>query len=656
MKKILAAGLMVLSLSATSAPETIPDICKNPFVRNVSRVLQNVEVSTGDLDPVNLTFLNGGALISGFRAESEPAYIDGLYSRTDSWHLTTEGIPSLQLDAATLINAGFRHNMEATFIRHFKDSCEAKTSLPVWPTRAPISAAKALHPEFRIGQYFVFKAGLAFVVSAETVKMIGVPGAGVSLKGEYLLEGFYQIHVMRISDKLIRLKVLARRGKEKEASLNVGVQGEFKVWGVKVDRKNFKRVLNPDPIKLFYNRSHAGVFMVDYLLDLTDQKVASAYNEMIAKAKAYKSIHLALPFKSDKELEGSLLMNIAPLETLFTSDFQAGKVGRIQRNIRSSATIDSNIWGVELGNIIAGLGYENGSSVSRINMRQSNDELSHYLLTTQETQVDALWLFSWGRVVTERKLQSLFESDEAQRKLRPLEMVLSVEKKDKRLSLKEFSKVRKILLKTISDEVYVNIPWQNWKQDTGKALNFGMHLNVTLFPEAILNAPALSAKELMVSYPRYLADKGLKARDFYSDTRVMHNSRNTTQVTAESKFKKGIKEIAEKLSFSFNNTREDSERIEKFLELQKNPIFSQTGFGFLMSINPEKSREWFIVDLDMTADGKRLNFVYGSLERSNLFKKILLVKAALEDEDFDLRRESESISMEYALRQSAALK
>lgn len=645
MKKTLATVMVCVSLSSFASTEVANDVCKNPYVRNISNVLQNVEIS-GELNPVDLTFLDGGTLVSGYRGETEPAFIDGLYSRTDIWKVKTEGIPDAHLDATTLIKGGVRHEVEAMFIRHFKDSCEAKTSVPMWPNRAPLSSAKALATEFKTGNYFVFKAGLGFVVSAETVKMLGVPGLGVSLKGEYLLEGYYQIHVMRIDEKHIRLKVLARRGKEKDVSLNVGVQGEFKIWNLKVDRSGFKRVLNPDPIKVYYNNSHASVFMVDYLLDLTEPKVAKAFNDMVAKAKSYKAIQLALPFKDVKELEQSLLMNIAPLEDLYSSDFQSGNLGRIQRNIRSTATLDANIWGVELGNRIAGIGYENGSSVSRINLRDSNNDLSRYLLTTHETQVDALWLFSWGRVIDQRKMQSLFESDEDQKNLKPLEMVLTVEKKDKRLSVKELAKIRKVLLKTISDQVYVQIPWTDWKQDTGKALNFGMRLNVTLFPEAILNAPVLSAKELLVSYPRYLSVKGLNARDFYNDSSSSYGNRGPRGMTAEEKFKKGIQEIAEKLSFSFNNTRSDSERLEKFLELQKNPIFSQTGFGFLMTIKPERTADYFLVQLDMSADGKKLSFVKGSQERSALFKKILSIKAALEDEDLDLRREAESLSVE----------
>ncbi len=647
MKNTLALGLMTLSLYSFASSDTTSDVCKNPYVRNISNILQNVEIS-GELNPVDLTFLDGGSLVAGYRGETEPAFVDGLYSRTDIWKVKTEGIPDAHINATTLIKGGVRHEVEATFIRHFKDSCEAKTTLPMWPNRAPLNSTKALHPDFKIGNYFVFKAGLGFVVSAETVKMLGVPGLGVSLKGEYLLEGFYQIHVMRIDDKHIRLKVLARRGKERDISLNVGVQGEFKIWNLKVDRSGFKRVLNPDPIKLYYNNTHASVFMVDYLLDLSEPKVAKAFNDMVAKAKAYKAIQLALPFKDVKELEQSLLMNIAPLEDLYSSDFQNGNLGRIQRNIRSSATLDSNIWGVEIGNRIAGIGYENGSSVSRINLRDSNNDLSHYLLTTHETQVDALWLFSWGRVISQRKMQSLFESNEDQKNLKPLEMVLTVEKKDKRLSLKEFAKIRKVLLKTISDEVYVQIPWADWKQDTGKALNFGMRLNVTLFPEAILNAPVLTAKELIVSYPRFISAKGLRARDFYSDSPAPYGSHSTRGTTAEEKYKKGIQEIAEKLSFSFSNLRADSERIEKFLELQKNPIFSQTGFGFLMAITPVRN-DWFIVHLDMSADGKKLSFLKGSQERSALFKKILTIKAALEDEDLDLRREAESLSVGNSL-------
>jgi hypothetical protein len=640
MKIVIALGLASLSLTSYAIPMPSKDFCHNPYVRNISRVLQNVEIDVG-LNPINLEFLDGGALVAGYRAQSEAAFLNGLYSRTDTWKVKTEGIPDFRLSADTLINASIRHEVEASFIRHFKDSCEAKTSIPMWPNRAPLTATRALSPEFKIGHYFVLKAGLGFVVSAETIKMLGVPALGVSLKGEYLLEGYYQIHVMRIDEKYIRLKVLARRGKEKEISLNVGIQGEFKIWNVNVDRSGFKRALDPDPIKVFYNKTHASVFMVDYLLDMTEPKVAAAFDKMVGKAINYREIQLAIPFKDVKEIERAMLMNIAPLENLYASDFQGGNLGRIQRNIRSSATLDSNIWGLELGNRIAGIGYQSGSSVSRINLRQADDELSRYLLTTNETRVDALWLFSWGRVIDQRRMQSLFETNLENNTVKPLEMVLTVEKKDKRLSHREFAKVRKILFKTISDQVYVNIPFQDWKQDTGKALNFGMRLNVTLFPEAILNAPVLSAKELMISFPRYLSNKGFEAKDFYSDTLVRRSSQ---RFKAEEKFKRGIKEIAEKLSYSFNNTREDSDRIEKFLELQKNPIFSQTGFGFLMSINPEKTTDWFIVNLDMSADGKKLPFVYGSLERSALFRKILSIKAALEDEELDLRREAESIS------------
>ncbi len=643
MNKILALGLMCFSLATFADPGTGNSLCKNSYARNVSRILQNVELSTGDLDPIDLTFLDGGAFVSGFRAESEPAFTDGLYSRSDIWRVKTDGVPDFRMNADTLIKAGVRHEVEAMFIRHYKDSCAAKTAIPMWPNRAPLSSVKALHPEFTPGQYFVFKAGLGFVASAETIKLLGVPGAGVSLKGEYLLEGFYQIHIMRINDKLIRLKVLARRGSEKEASLSVGVQGEFKVWGLKVDRSGFKRVLNPDPIRLFYNKNNASVFMADYILDMTEPKVARAFDQLVKGAKNYTSVHFALPFKNVKDIERALLMNIAPLEDLYMSDFQTGNLGRIQRNLRSSATLDSNIWGVELGNQLAGLGYENGSSVSHINVRQANNDLSHYLLTTHQREVDAAWMLSWGRVINHRRMQALFETNEIREEAKPIELVLTVEKKDKRLSLKEFSKIRKLLLKTISDQVYVQIPWMNWKQDTGKAVNFGMRLNVTLYPEAILNAPMLSMKELLVSYPGFLSDKGLSATDFYSNPQPAPGQRPIRLPTAEEKFKKGIKQIAERLSLSFNHSRPENERIENFLALQDNPIFSQTGFGFLMSLTPEKTREWFIVNLDMTADGKKLQYTYGAVDRSALFKKILLIKAALEDEDLDLRREAESL-------------
>ena len=67
-----------------------------------------------------------------------------------------------------------------------------------------------------------------------------------------------------------------------------------------------------------------------------------------------------------------------------------------------------------------------------------------------------------------------------------------------------------------------------------------------------------------------------------------------------------------------------------------------------MALRPEKMKQNYHFDLDISSNEAIIDYSYGDSELSSLYKKILTIKAALDDDALDLLREAESISLPKA--------
>ena len=99
------------------------------------------------------------------------------------------------------------------------------------------------------------------------------------------------------------------------------------------------------------------------------------------------------------------------------------------------------------------------------------------------------------------------------------------------------------------------------------------------------------------------------------------------------------------LSEALNPTVPTIERLEFIGKLRKNTLFSESGLSFIMVLRPDKMKHHYGLDLDISSNEAEIAFKYGDTEISSLYRKLLTIKAALDDDALDLLREAESISI-----------
>lgn len=637
----LAFGILILVTQTATAARH----CKTEKQRTVAEQIARLKIE-GEVDLIDYEMFPGGSFAAGYEYEVEPAHTNGLYTRTDTWQIGLKAVPGRTVDMGGFdmnFGAGIKNQIEATFVRFIKDPCEAMLANPYSPRRIPLKAKVALGPKFKVGDYFFFKGSLGFVASADMLQLLTSSLWGVSLSAGYMMEGYYKIHVVRLDETHIRLKVIAHRGHGVSGSVGLGYQNDFEVF--QVDRLNdlLEDWVNTKPIELTASAHKNRVFMVDYVLDLTDTEVVAAYESLIRKVKEFKRIELIKPFKDENDLEANVLMDLTGLENIYRRDYQNGQLGRIKRNLRTTSAQNAFGMSLEVGNKILGYEWDKNNSTSMMGVRQENDTLDRFLLKSWGTKRESRFLYSWSKSKSENYLNALFSAEDANFKiLRPINIVKYMGKKKNRFKYNEFKKLKLLMKKELPEQIYAGIPWTQWSQEEDdKFTNFGLRYELLLAPEAILETMPLNKKEIIFFYKDYLLSKGLKPRDFF--TGYVQDGEH--RKTPEQQFDDGLEDMANKLEFGLDKSQTALDRLDMLNRLRSNALFEQSGFGFIMSLRPDKLNVWYHLDLDISSNEAIIDYSYGDGQLSTLYKKLLTIKAALDDDALDILREAESLSM-----------
>jgi hypothetical protein len=634
---ILGLGL-ILTFSASAARE-----CKSQRYKTFAEQLASLEPN-GDLDLIDLDLFPGGSFVSGYEYEVEPAYTKGLYSRTDSWLVETKLKPEHGFNIADgfdgKVSAGLEQQTVASFKRFFNDPCKAMTATPYSPRRIPLKAKIALGPKFNVGDYFLFRGSVGFVASAEILSLIGSSLWGVGLSGSYLMEGFYQIHIVRIDENHVRFKVVAHRGKNISASLGLGYEKEFDVFSLNTLNNQLEKFVNTKPIKISANYGKSKVFMVDYVLNLRDEKVASAFEKVLPKLKLFKNLQMTKAFNK-MDIDSNILLDLSPLEDLFREDYRNQNVGRIKRNIRTSSEQNSYGFGLHVGNKILGFKLDKGISTALMSIKADDDTVQRFLLKSWERNWDGRFLYSFLRSTKEDSLSALFSADEKFEELVPVNIVKRMQHKRNKFSYSNFQKLKKVLKKALPSEIYRTIPFETWTQKPKeKFVNYGLRFELLMAPDSILSAPELNAEQIKVLFRDHILSKGLSFADYFGTD----DDRDDNGLSSEEQFEISLSQLSRLLAKALNQKIPAKERVNLITSLRANTLFSESGISFMMVLHPEKMKQNYHLDLDISSNEAIIDYSFGDSSLSNLYKKILTIKAALDDDALDLLREAESIS------------
>jgi hypothetical protein len=606
-------------------------LCKDQRRLRVAEQLARLKPST-DLDIFDFEPFPGGSAAIGYEYDVTPAYTKGLYSRSDSWFIKTSLVPSKTVEIeegmSPKFSGGVNNKIEATFIRFMKDPCRAMLALPYAPTMMPITAKNAIDHRFKEGDYFLLRGSVGYVVSAEILKLLGTSGWGASFSGGFLMDGYYQLHIVRLGKNQIRLKVVAQRGKSLRASLGLGYDTEFEVFGISKLDDQLEKFVMTNPIKIGAAAGDSGVFMVDYILDLSDKEVAWAFEQVLRKVKEFKSIQYANPFKKKNDLEDSMLLDLTPLEDLFRRDYQGDAVGRIKRNLRTAS--DQRTYGInlKLGNRLIGASIGGNRSKAQIRIRQPDESLEHYVLRSWDTETEGRLLYNWQKTEKKDGFRTLSESDKNFESLNPINFIKTIGQKKNRFSYNNFKKLKYDLKKFLPTELFSEIPWSTWDQsENDKMSNFGLRFLLVMNPQVLNELPSLSKGEVRELFRDHVFSKGFGPRDFYSDS-----NDGKMRTTAEQQFDLALLQLSKYLSMALNGKETLENRIQLIARLRHNTLFNQVGTSFLMILRPDLMAKFFHVDLDISSSEEEIDYSFGDASLATLYKKILIVKAALDDD------------------------
>lgn len=597
------------------------------------------------LDLLDFDIFSSSSFVAGYEYRVEPAYTNGLYSREDRWQISTEVLPDKLIEKHDLelkLTAGLKHHVEANFIRFLQDPCKAMLLKPYLPNNLPLNSKKALSDKFNIGDYFLFRGSAGVLLSGEILSFLSSGFWGLGLTGSYFLEGFYQLHIVRIDDKHVRLKIVAHHGRNTNAALGLGWSGEFDVFKVNALDNQLEKFVNVNPIKVRGDLSKANVVMVDYVLDLGDEKVAGAFDTIIKKLKFFKEFALLSPLKDQQDITNLIVLDLAPLEDLFQTDRQNDQIGRIQRNLSTTSNQHAQGFGIDLGNKVVGFKWNREKSTSNMGVRRDDNYLDKYLLKTWENSWQGRFIYSWSKNTEESGVRVLFKEDENLKTLSAINLVNYLYSKKNRFSYNDLVSVQKKLKKSLPIEIYDAIPWGKWPQTPKTQFtNFGLRYDFIMSPESIISAPELSEEEIKVLFKDHIASKGLTVRSYASPRKDVARG---TMLSAEEVFERRLKIFAKYLSLTLSRKLTIEERLGALAKLIKNDLFKASGFSFVMALRPHEMKSLYHLNLNISANEAKIDFSFGKSELSALYKKLLTVKAALDDDALDLLREAESIS------------
>ena len=613
-------------------------ICKSQRTLTHAEQLASLGPSF-DLRLLKFDLFPTGNVFSEYEYDVSPAYSKGLYKRIDKW------IVGSKLSSGNILDFkfGIDPQVQATFIRFKKDPCQAMLSLPYSPKIMPLKAHVAIGPDFKIGDYFLFRGSVGFSVGSELLNLLWQSPWGITLSGNYLIQGFYQLHIVRLDQNHIRLKILGHRGKSLSGSVGLGFKNELEVFKIDQLDNKLEKLVNLNPVKLTSKNNNSDVFMVDYILDLSDPEVVSVFESMIRSAKDFKMILLPGLLKKGIPLENNLILDVSGLEKLFRKDVQTNSIGRIKRNLKTNSKQNSLSFNFDIGNRIIGYKTNKDRAVSLMTVERPDEISDYYVLRSWDTAKNGHLFFDFNTSERQDSLRALFDADKDFSIISPVNFVNQIIMKESRFKYSEFLNLKLMVRKLLPDEVYQSIPWNQWSQAAGqKFTNFGLRFNLMMSPDSIKEAPELSEEMVSRLFREHMRSKGLKESDYITGPSVKDHKK----INSNSLFNTRLQQMASHLSMLLDRKRPFEERLNLITKLQGNSLFTQSGLSFIMSLNPAGMSRLYHLDFNLSSNEAGIDYAFGESEVSDLYKKLLSIKAALDDDAFDLLREAESLSKE----------
>ncbi|HEX7672666.1 MAG TPA: hypothetical protein VF412_00775 [Bdellovibrio sp.] len=586
---------------------------------------QDIGVGVGLIDA---DILNGFSTALRYRLESEPSYLDGFYTRVDKYTLQADVNPGDLIDGNdSPIGFNMQSGTDVIFARQFKTQKESLLAMPYSIKNIPLNANRALR-NLHVGDFVALQGHLEIVFSVGTNSDLN---GAISLGGSthVFLSGDFMIHLFRMENDKIRVKLITMRKQGAGADAAVDYAGKFKIIGFKFIDNKIERWVDLTPASLGFGRSVNDVFMLDYVFDLKNPQAAQAYDDFMSKKVRFKDLKVIDPTASRPDLQNDLMTDMSGVEQLFVEDRdlppEQRRVDRIFKGSNSSNDSNANF---KLGLSIVKLSSKLVYSQNQLMNYDRNDNEQHYLLDTYSKEVESKILYGlFGDKITDGN-NLVFNSNAAWAPGSFLTLTAYREVKMRDVSSRDYRKVQDQVRRAIPPDQYAKIDWKDWNFNKGHLVNGYFRQQLFINPEAIHQLPVQNTTFYYNAFVDYVDKTGAPPSRGASHENYWTDGYNSDLMT-----------ISLGLAAIVNPLSSNAQIYQNFKAMQKLALWRERGIGFILSMIPDW-RGNSLVSYEMTFSAKgveAVNYKFGTFINEELYRSLMYIQNIINDRSFDLR-------------------
>jgi hypothetical protein len=563
--------------------------------------------------------------------------VNGYYTRLDRYIFGVDIRPGdLIEDLDVPVGFSINKNAEVIFARQFKSQTESLTALPYSLKQLPLSAQTARR-ELNAGDFVSLQTRLSFVVSLGASSPLG-PYLSASGSTHAYVSGDFLIHLFKMPDNKIRVKLIGIRGKGTGISAQVAVGSDFKVIGFNYADRKIKKWLDLTVLAMGSNQTKSDLFMVDYVFDLDDTVAAAAYEQLLTKKTRFKDLSLVSPFETTQDLKDKLLTDLSDVEQISYDDrTREPQDRRIDRIFKGANTSIGNSSSFRFGMNV--LRFENGSAYAQNKVAQvdRNEIEKKYLLDTFSVIHKVKMLFGIFGDETTISTNLLFSTNEQWQPEDFIALTMSREIKMKDVTKRDYARIQEHVRRIVPASEYAKIDWKKWDFSDGKRVNGYFKNQLFFHPEALAAMPTLNPKLAYKLLRAYIEKTGQPKSNPYHQSPFGDESRMGGGWIEN--YDMDIQYISSYLSVVFNSGYSPQDRYEKFKVMKDYPLWQERGAGFMLSLIPaHRIADVVSYEMNFSAKGvEEISAKFGNFKEEELYKSLMYIQSVINNRSFDLR-------------------
>jgi hypothetical protein len=587
--------------------------------------------------------INGVKASVGYHYLEEPSYTGSYFTRYDSYTVDGGLEPSAWVNGFDgPFSLGLTAGSDLIFVREFKTQKEAAFASVYGLDRVPVSAERALS-KLATGDFVSLQTHLTLNVALD--KSVPVtPAISFGAATHALISGNFLVHLYKVDKTHMRVKLIALHNVEAGASAGFKLTNDLTIIAIKVASGRIRAAWNVNLGSVSKDFDITDLYMVDYIMDLSDPKVAAAYNTLLQKKAVFKSRDMFYLESAKKNLSKVMVTDLTEIENLYHEGLSKPENQRVvDRRFKGSTLTRTVRTDYSISMKTLRLGYQTFFARNKISTVDPNENELYYLFDTFSTFGERKIPFHLIDRTESVNSNLLFTATEDFDPVKFVGLYLTRELRTQSLSRSKFEELKKHVRNTLPHSLYSQLPLDSWDLSQHEAVNVYFKHEV-FFPLAAVQAiPVMEPATIKSHYQDYLNSlreiESAPMRDnrpgHENDVRAMdYDSMSRNQI-----YDRDLNMISTQLSTVFDPKAETDARYEAFLKLKNNDLFTETGAGFLISLLPQdRLNEVLGYSLTLTGkDQKEIVFRYGEPTESDLYRAMRYIQDLINSKNVDLR-------------------